>query len=53
MIITMRIGSKRALYSTQHDIFTDWYAGDKSHGKFNIPAKLTLLHNLRDRYGEK
>lgn len=45
--------AQEALYSTQHDIFTDWYAGDKSHGKFNIPAKLTLLHNLRDRYGEK
>lgn len=44
--------AQEALYSTQHDIFTDWYAGDKSHGKFNIPAKLTLLHNLRDRYGE-
>lgn len=45
--------AQEALYSTQHGVFTDWYAGDKLHGKFNIPAKLKLLHKLRDKYCEK
>jgi hypothetical protein len=39
--------ARDALYDTQDGVFSTWYAGDSTGGKFNIPAKLKLLHKLR------
>lgn len=39
--------ARDALYDTQEGVFSIWYAGDSADGKFNIPAKLNLLHKLR------
>lgn len=35
------------LYATQEGVFSTWYAGDTTDGKFNIPAKLSMLNRLR------
>lgn len=41
--------ARDALYVTQEGVFSTWYAGDTMDGKFNIPAKLELLHKLREK----
>lgn len=41
--------ARDALYATQEGVFSTWYAGDSIDGKFNIPAKLKLLRELRDK----
>ena len=39
--------ARDVLYATQEGAFSTWYAGDSFNGKFNIPAKLKLLRELR------
>ena len=41
--------ARDALYDTQEGVFSTWYAGDSTDGKFNIPAKLKLLRELRNK----
>ena len=41
--------ARDALYDTQEGVFSTWYAGDSADGKFNIPAKLKLLRELRNK----
>ena len=39
--------ARDALYATQEGNFAHWYTGDTEHGKFNIPARLRQLRQVR------